>query len=181
MTKDEKIDKLLNCYAQVDSEAIGIVYRTAFGESPTDNDELRKWLNDMDRLKGYMKSRGLVIGQPDPGGFPDVVFKISEKGQEIIENGGWLKHVEREAKYNNEAQSRDKLEFENLQLQNNSLKLELEKKGLKEEMDKLTIENLRLQNRNSRLGFLVLGGLIGVVLGNLKWILELLGLIKSGE
>ena len=51
MTKDEKIDKLLNCYAQVDSGAIGIVYNAAFGESPTDNDELRKWLNDMDRLK----------------------------------------------------------------------------------------------------------------------------------
>lgn len=96
MTKDERIDKLLNCYSQVDRDAIGIVYKIAFGESPTDNDELRKWLNDMDRLKESMKSRGLIIAQPDPGGFPDVVFKISERGQDIVEAGGWLKHLKTE-------------------------------------------------------------------------------------
>jgi len=96
MTRDEKIDRLLNCYGQVDSEAIGIAYKTAFGDSPTDNDELRKWLNDMDRLKDAMKSRGLIIPQPDPGGFPDIVFKISERGIDIVENGGWLKYLETE-------------------------------------------------------------------------------------
>jgi hypothetical protein len=98
MTRDEKIDRLLNCYGQVDSEAIGIAYKTAFGESPTDNDELRKWLNEMDRLKDAMKSRGLITPQPDPGGFPDVVFKISERGIDIFENGGWLKHLETETR-----------------------------------------------------------------------------------
>jgi hypothetical protein len=96
MTRDEKIDRLLDCYGRVDSEAIGIVYKTVFGDSPTDNDELRKWLNEMDRLKDAMKSRGLIKPQPDPGGFPDVVFKISERGLDIVDNGGWLKHLETE-------------------------------------------------------------------------------------
>ncbi len=95
MTKDEKIDRLLDCYGRVDSGAIGIVYQTAFGDSPTDNDELRKRWNEMDRLKDAMKSRGLIISQPDPGS-PGVVFKISEHGLDVLNVGGWLKYLETE-------------------------------------------------------------------------------------
>lgn len=179
MTKDEKINKLLDSYGQVFAGAIGEVYTHAFGEAPTDIDELKIRLRDMDNLRDAMLSRGLLVHQP--GEFPGVFFKISELGQEIFDNGGWLKQVEREIENNNESKNKDRLEFENLQLQNNSLKLELEKRGQKEEIDRLTIANLKLQNRNSRLSFLVLGGLIGFILGNLKWILELVGLIKSGE
>ena len=179
MTKDEKIDRLLNSYGQVFSGAIGEVYTIAFGEAPTDIDDLHKRMRDIDNLRDSMLSRGLLTSQP--GEFPGVFFKISELGQEIVDNGGWLNQVTRQSKNSCEAQTRDRLEFENLQLQNSSLKAELEKKGQKEEMDKLTIENLKLQNRNSGFGFLIIGGLIGFVLGNLKWILELFGLMKSGE
>lgn len=90
MNRDSKIDMLLKTFCELKTISIpfGELYSVAFGEAPDDSEQLRERLIEQETIKEFMKNYGLMEGTS--GDFPNVYFKVSVKGREIYESGGWI-------------------------------------------------------------------------------------------
>jgi hypothetical protein len=176
MTKDEKINKLLEVYCDHISIPCGEAYAVAFGtldNLPTE--ELRAKLKDQTILTDTMAHLGLITTNDSYR----VSYQATPYGREIQENGGWINQLDLKSKQDNAERTKNNLEYENLKLQNDSLKNELKDRKNIEEINKLTIENLKLQNRNNRIWFFAIGSVLTYLISNWREILTFFDLIKS--
>jgi hypothetical protein len=184
MTKDEKINKLLEVYCNHISIPRGEAYAVAFGTLDGSSSLHDFWTENLNAnqselviLTDRMAHLELVTTNDASG----VRYSATPYGREIQENGGWLKHLELKSKRDNADQTKENLEDENLKLQNDSLRNELTTRESKEEIDKLTIKNLKLQNRNNRIWFTLIGSVLTFLISNWKEILTFFGLSKSSK
>jgi len=110
MSRDEKIEEILNYFYKEHIVTLGDYIYSEFGDS-----------NDMDNRKecdviiDFMVQKELIsVG--------DCNSKILPNGINIAENGGWLKYLERKFKKDIEEEKRKSNEFEKIELEIKLLK-----------------------------------------------------------
>ncbi|HMB99870.1 MAG TPA: hypothetical protein VKN14_02410 [Flavobacteriaceae bacterium] len=113
---------------------------------------------------GDIDSKDIMLYMSNECGLIDChgeICKITKKGFDIINNGGWIKYLERE----------------NKQVEIESDK-ETERQELKDEIDRLTKVNLELQNKQMKryIIYSIIAFILGGILTNLKDIFQLLNL-----
>lgn len=89
--------------------AFGKLYSMVFGESPSDNEKLMERIIEQETLKEFMTNYGLIEGVS--GDMPGVWFKVSIKGREIYEDGGWIKYIRKQKEKEKKAEWKDDKRF----------------------------------------------------------------------
>ncbi|AEI49227.1 hypothetical protein [Runella slithyformis] len=98
------------------------------------------------------------------------VFKLSQKGFEVVESGSYQEYLRKLNNENNKSEKIKELEAEKTQREIEKLKYEESIRGLTEDIQRLSQKNLKLQNLQIIYTFIgVIGGFIISILAE-KWL-----------
>lgn len=157
MTRDEKIDSYLQfystCSAYVDIEHgySNFYYRNQEETKPT---EYNEQLIEMDLILSKMIQENLV----ETDEFNARKIKISIRGEEILESGGWLNHKE---------QNKKERDFEN------------EERQLQVDLAKSNIEANRINKKNQKRNFVIL--IIGLIMTAAGVAISIINLLDKAQ
>jgi hypothetical protein len=135
-------------------------------------DEKENPIEDSKRMANILVKEELIY-------MTDARCTLEQFGIDVFKKGGWLKHLELKDLENQElkekSEFREKLEIDNLRLQNENLEYIKSIREKDAEIAVLTTKNLKLQNRQLKLKYVFgfIGFIGGFVISNLEYILKI--------